>query len=122
MKRLISSDLIEWKNKIQRKPLILKGVRQIGKTYILNKFDADHFDNVHYVNFENNHQAATAFKMDFNPTRILKELSFLLQKPIDKTKDLVIFDEIQACPPALTSKSPRWFRPAISVQGNCSWN
>jgi len=103
MKRLILQNLQEWKKKKNRKPLILKGVRQTGKTYILRKFGASDFSKAHYINFELNGKAATLFNKDFDPKRILNELSFLLDTSIDKNQDLVIFDEIQACPNALTS-------------------
>ena len=103
MKRLILQDLIKWKHKKNRKPLIIKGVRQTGKTYILKQFGENYFPACHYINFENNPEAAKLFVENFNPKRILTDLSFLLKNAIDATNDLVIFDEIQACPAALTS-------------------
>ena len=103
MLRLISQDLKKWKNKKYRKPLIIKGVRQTGKTYTLKKFGESEFPAFHYINFENNSKAANLFKNDFDPKRILNDLSFLLDRTIDVKNDLVIFDEIQACPEALTS-------------------
>ncbi len=103
MKRQIMQDLIKWKIKKNRKPLIIKGVRQTGKTFVLKKFGEKHFPNYHYINFENSRQAEKLFTDDFDPKRILTDLSFLLKTPIDEKKDLLIFDEIQACPSALTS-------------------
>ncbi len=103
MKRLILHNLRAWKNQKNRKPLIIKGVRQTGKTYVLKQFGTSDFSAVHYINFEQNLKAASLFNGDFNSQRILNDISFLLGKPIDKKHDLVIFDEIQACPQALTS-------------------
>ncbi len=103
MERLIVQDLKRWKESSHRKPLILKGVRQTGKTYILKKWGQADFPAVHYINFEHHAKAALLFKDNFDPKRILTDFSFLLDQPIDVKNDLVIFDEIQACPPALTS-------------------
>ncbi len=103
MERYILRDLQEWKQKSGRKPLILKGVRQTGKTTILKQFGANCFQRVHYVNFEQNQKLATLFEGDFEPRRILTDLRFILGTDIDVTQDLLIFDEIQACPVALTS-------------------
>jgi predicted AAA+ superfamily ATPase len=103
MKRLIFQQLKQWKHQKRRKPLILKGVRQTGKTYILKEFGREEFPACHYINFETHPTAANLFKNNFDPKRILTDLSFLVNSAIDPKSDLVIFDEIQACPPALTS-------------------
>src|SRR3990167_1032537 len=103
MKRLILQDLKNWKRQTHRKPLIIKGIRQTGKTYILKRFGESDFSTFHYINFEFNQKAVNLFKDNFNPKRILQELSFLLDTAIDEKNDLLIFDEIQACPNALTS-------------------
>ncbi len=103
MKRLILKDLVEWKEAKKRKPLILTGVRQVGKTYILKEFGAHHFLAHHYVNFEKEPHLFKLFEENLKPERIIEELSFYLDTPIDIQNDLVIFDEIQACPKALTS-------------------
>lgn len=102
MKRQILHKLLEWRTKSDRKPLLLKGVRQCGKTYILKEF-AGHFLQGHYINFEKNSDIHVIFKQNLDPIRIMKELSFYLEKTINIEQDLVIFDEIQACPRALTS-------------------
>src|SRR3990167_4500333 len=101
MKRLILQELKDWKHQKNRKPLILKGVRQTGKTYILKHFGETYFTAFHYINFERNQKAADLFSNDFDPKRILRDLGFLLDIRIDEKKDLLIFDEIQACPQAL---------------------
>jgi predicted AAA+ superfamily ATPase len=103
MKRLILDDLLKWKARPDRKPLIIKGVRQVGKTFILKEFGKTAFPNYHYVNFEQNQKAILLFKENLDPKHLLNELSFLLNTSIDEKNDLLIFDEIQACPRALTS-------------------
>lgn len=103
MQRFIMSDLIAWKNQKNRIPLILKGVRQCGKTYLLKEFGRIHFPRTHYFNFEQNNQLAVIFEGTLDPARILLELNFQIKEAINMETDLIIFDEIQACPRALTS-------------------
>lgn len=103
MERLIINDLIEWKNRKSRKPLILKGVRQCGKTYILKEFGKENYEDVAYFNFEGNPALAERFEQDLDPKRILIELGILAKKPIKPQSTLIIFDEIQFCNKALTS-------------------
>lgn len=95
--------LVTWKGEKERKPLLLLGVRQVGKTYILKEFGSHHFPHYHYINFEKELKAHKIFEADLNPKRILEELSFYFDHSIDISTDLLIFDEIQACPNALTS-------------------
>lgn len=102
MKRLILKELIRWKNRKDRKPLILKGVRQCGKTYILKEFGRENYEDVAYFNFEGNPALAERFEQDLDPQRILVELGILARKPLKPTT-LIIFDEIQFCNKALTS-------------------
>lgn len=104
MQRNITKSLIEWKNKKHRKPLIITGIRQCGKTYSIKEFGSKYFDDVAYFNFEGNNPLKSVFTQDFDTKRILKELSsIILQKPITPKKTLIFFDEIQECPLALTS-------------------
>lgn len=103
MERNVWNKLLEWKNKKDRKPLILKGARQVGKTYILQAFGKECFSKAHYLNFEKNKQLAKIFEGDITPSDILRDLSFHLNVSINKETDLVIFDEIQNVPRALTS-------------------
>lgn len=103
MKRQISAKLEAWKRANLRNPLILKGARQVGKTYSLKEFGKTSFSNFLYVNFEEDEQLEKIFAKDLNPERILDELSFYLDNSFDREKDLLIFDEIQYCPRALTS-------------------
>jgi predicted AAA+ superfamily ATPase len=103
MKRKITSDLMAWKDDRERKPLILRGARQVGKTYILQEFGRTAFPKCHYINFENDERLIGLFEKDFSPTRIVDELQFYLNATIDTSRDLLILDEIQQCPRALTA-------------------
>lgn len=103
MKRLIVNGLLKWKNRKDRKPLILKGVRQCGKTYILNQFGKENYEHVAYFNFEGNPALAQRFEQDLDPKRIIMELGVLCGKKIKPQTTLIIFDEIQFCNMALTS-------------------
>jgi uncharacterized protein len=118
MKRSFKNLLISWKNHRERKPLIIRGARQVGKTYILKEFGKDFFPKSHYFNFEKDGNLAKIFEYDLNPKRILNELNFRLNKSIDVKSDLVIFDEIQACPKALTSL--KYFNEDIPELALCS--
>jgi predicted AAA+ superfamily ATPase len=105
--RLDLANLVSWKNQKDRKPLILKGARQVGKTTLLKQFGVAHFEKCHYFNFEKEEALKTIFNAalgkDLKPLRIVKELELYQNEKIHPTKDLVIFDEIQECPEALTS-------------------
>ncbi len=97
------ANLVLWKSETPRKPLLLRGVRQAGKTYLLKEFGSLHFPHCHYLNFEKDKKLAKIFEPDLVPKRIVEQLNFHLRADINTEKDLVIFDEIQACPNALTS-------------------
>ncbi|MCP4690791.1 MAG: ATP-binding protein [Desulfobacterales bacterium] len=103
MKRTIYSRLVEWKHASRRKPLLLKGARQVGKTYILKQFGEAEFQRRHYINFEEDESLVGIFEGNLDPRRIVQELSFHLNSSINLEQDLLIFDEIQACPRAITS-------------------
>ena len=103
MKRNITESLNNWESSANRKPLILRGARQVGKTYILKEFGSVAFPRCHYVNFEKDERLGRIFEQDLNPDRILDELQFYFDQSIDRGRDLVIFDEIQRYPKALTS-------------------
>ncbi len=96
-------ELENWKVSQVRKPLILKGARQVGKTWLLKEFGRRSFGRVHYCNFEEQSSLKKIFAHDLNPNQILDDLSLILRTGIDEKHDLLIFDEIQACPRALTS-------------------
>jgi predicted AAA+ superfamily ATPase len=103
MRRLIMKDLIEWKNRKNRKPLILKGVRQSGKTFILNQFGRENYVDIAYFNFESEPSLSNIFSEDLDPVRIITELSINIKKPVNPQTTLVFFDEIQFCNKAITS-------------------
>lgn len=103
MKRFIIEKLVEWKNSKYRKPLILKGARQIGKTYILKEFGKEYYEGVAYFNFDHDEDLYNIFENTKEPKRILEQLSFIYGKAILPGKTLIIFDEIQECPNALNS-------------------
>ena len=103
MYRKIITELKEWKDKKDRLPLILKGARQVGKTWILQEFGKECFDDVLYINFENAGNIANLFEGSIEPNRIIEYLSALNHKKIEPEKTLIIFDEIQELPRALTS-------------------
>ena len=103
MKRQIIQQLIHWKNSSQRKPLLLTGVRQCGKTHILKELGNSQFENMCYINFESNSQYASIFEYDFNVERIIQEIEILQQCKITAGKTLLIFDEIQETPKAITA-------------------
>ena len=102
MERKIYQDLLKWKNDSARKPLILQGARQVGKTYIVNYFAGKEYANCVYCNFEKEKGLEDFFK-DLNPTNIIRKLSSYKRKEILPEKTLIIFDEVQACPQAITS-------------------
>lgn len=103
MRRHIIHQLIQWKNSPQRKPLLLTGVRQCGKTHILKELGNAQFDDMCYINFESNQNYAMIFDYDFNVERIIKEIELLQQCKITAGKTLLIFDEIQDAPRAITA-------------------
>lgn len=103
MKRLIHQTLREWQARQNRKPLLLWGARQVGKTYSLREFGQSCFPRHHFINFEEQPSAASIFARDLTPDRIIRDISLFLDSPIDPQNDLLVFDEIQACPQALTS-------------------
>ena len=103
MKRFITEKLIKWKNGKDRKPLILKGARQVGKTYILKEFGENNYDNVAYFKFDHDEGLSELFLNTKDPKRIIEQLSLANGKKINPNSTLIIFDEIQECPNALNS-------------------
>lgn len=103
MYRKIMQYLIEWKNSPYRKPLILQGARQVGKTYTALEFGRTHYENVAYFNFETNPKIKATFDEDISPAYLIPVLSHISGQTIFKEKTLIIFDEVQLCERALTS-------------------
>jgi len=102
MQRQAMQQLINWKNNPNRKPLILQGARQVGKTWLMKEFGKNNFKQVAYFVFEKNEKLQTIFKTDLNVHRILEALEILAGFKISP-ETLIIFDEIQDCPDAITS-------------------
>lgn len=103
MERLLLEDLITWKNRTGRKPLILRGARQVGKTWLLKDFGHKCFKDTCYINFEQKELLEPIFSGDLSPQRIIEQLSVYHGKKILPQETLLIFDEVQELPRALTS-------------------
>ena len=103
MKRKISQFLIEWKNNPYRKPLILQGARQVGKTYSILEFGRNNYENVAYFNFETNPSIGKTFEESLEPGYLIPILSRIVNQTIVREKTLIFFDEVQLCERAITS-------------------
>ena len=103
MYRKITEYLTEWKNSKTRKPLVLQGARQVGKTYSVLEFGRKHYDNVAYFNFETNPKLNETFSENISPEYLVPVLSHIAGQTIVKEKTLIVFDEVQLCERALTS-------------------
>lgn len=103
MRRQLYGKLLEWKNSKSRKPLILNGARQVGKTWLLREFGKNEYDDVAYFSCDTDRNLRTVFSEDFNIPRILRSLSALAQKDIKPGNTLIIIDEVQELPAILTS-------------------
>ena len=103
MKRTQYVQLENWKNSTKRKPLLLQGARQVGKTFLVNEFGKNEYKYFIYLNFEQNPNLSTLFDGDLNPENIINNISLYLGKKINPENTLLFFDEIQESPKALTS-------------------
>lgn len=103
MERKALADLLAWRSDKRRKPLVLNGARQVGKTWLLKEFGKRAYQNVAYINFESNERMATLFSSNVDPERLLMGLRIETGLPIEPEKTLIIFDEVQENPKALTS-------------------
>lgn len=103
MYRKAMEKLVKWKDKKERQPLILMGARQVGKTWLMKEFGKQHFEDVCYINFENPTKVEDIFEGTIVPSRIIELLGAYHQKKIQPEKTLIIFDEIQETPRALTA-------------------
>jgi len=103
MERLIIKELEQWKNSPYRKPLILRGARQVGKTWVMKEFGRQAFKNFAYINFDNNSAMKSVFENDFDVPRIILALSAATGISIKANETLIIFDEVQEVPRALAS-------------------
>lgn len=103
MKRESMQKLCEWKDKPNKKPLIIRGARQVGKTWLMKRFGEQNFKNTVYINFDNNRQLIELFATDLEIARIIQGLEIYSGNKIDSKNTLLIFDEIQEAPKALAS-------------------
>ena len=103
MERLLLEELKRWQNKADRKPLILRGARQVGKTWLLKEFGRLCFKDVCYVNCEQTDSLESVFSGTINPKNIINQLSVYHGKHIQANSTLIILDEVQEIPRALTS-------------------
>lgn len=103
MKRLAYQDLLNWKNNKSRKPLIVQGARQVGKTFLIKEFGKNEYKNLYYLNFEQDKNLTTLFDSSLKPGRIINDISLYIGKKMVTEDSLLFFDEIQFAPRALTS-------------------
>lgn len=103
MYRYAMENLREWKNKKNRKPLIIEGARQVGKTWLMKEFGKQEYTNTVYINFDSNSRMAELFSADLDITRILRGIEIYTGKKINSEDTLIIFDEVQEVPKALSS-------------------
>lgn len=103
MERQILNKLVKWKGSKHRKPLVLKGVRQVGKTWILKEFGKRYYENTAYFNFDENEEYRQFFETTKDVRRILQNLMLAGGQKIEPEKTLIIFDEIQGCPNVINS-------------------
>ena len=103
MKRFFIEKLKDWKSKVNRKPLVLSGARQVGKTWLLKEFGRIAFKNTAYVNFDKNEELKAVFESGFDFKGIISAIQAVCNVDIVPSETLIIFDEIQLCPNALRS-------------------
>ena len=103
MRRNAISELIKWKNSPERKPMVLKGARQVGKTWLMKELGRNYYDSFSYFNFDEEDELKSIFEANKNPQRIIELLSMIGGEKIEPGKSLIIFDEIQECPEALNA-------------------
>ena len=103
MKRNAIQELATWKSSEDRKPMVLKGARQVGKTWLMKEFGQNYYDSYVYFNFDEEDELKSIFEANKNPQRIIELLSLIAGEKILPEKTLIIFDEIQECPEALNT-------------------
>ena len=103
MKRKAIEDLKKWRDDPERKPMVLRGARQVGKTWLMKEFGRVYYENCVYFNFDEEDELKSIFEVNKNPARIVELLSMIAGSKIQPGKTLIIFDEIQECPEALNT-------------------
>ena len=97
MERTLMQDLIKWKDNPVKKPLVIQGVRQCGKTFLIEEFAGRYYNDVAYYRFDKDAKIKAFFEQDLDPKRIIKDLGLARSKSIKPYETLIIFDEIQEC-------------------------
>ena len=103
MRRKLYQELLKWKEERERKPLLLQGARQVGKTYLVNQFAKNEYKDYVYLNFEEDLGLQTLFDESLQPEKLIENISFYFNRRIVPQETLLFFDEIQIAPRALTS-------------------
>ena len=103
MRRNAINELIKWKNDEERKPMVLRGARQVGKTWLMKEFGRTNYDSYVYFNFDEEDELKSIFEANKNPKRIIELLSMIAGEKILPGETLIIFDEVQECPSALNA-------------------
>ena len=103
MERFLMNELVAWKDRPRRKPLVLNGARQVGKTWLLREFGRTQFENVAYVNLDDNPRMREQFELGYDIPRIISAIQFETGEAVSEGATLIVLDEVQACPKVLTS-------------------
>lgn len=103
MQRFVMEKLLEWKNSSERKPLVLRGARQVGKTWLMKEFAKENYKNYVYINFDEEDEIKSIFEKNKNPHRLIELLEMIEGVKIKPGSTLIIFDEVQECVEALNS-------------------
>ncbi len=103
MQRYALKHLIDWKNKKNHKPLVIQGARQVGKTWLMQEFGKKYYEQVAYINFDVDLKSREIFDVDYDTERLIMDIGLATKTKINVENTLIIFDEIQECPRALTS-------------------
>ena len=103
MQRYALKHLIDWKNKKNHKPLVIQGARQVGKTWLIQEFGKKYYEQVAYINFDVDVKSREIFDIDYDTERLIMDIGLATKTKINAENTLIIFDEIQECPRALTS-------------------
>ena len=112
MQRYALKHLIDWKNKKNHKPLVIQGARQVGKTWLMQEFGKKYYEQVAYINFDVDVKSREIFDVDYDTERLIMDIGLATKTKINAENTLIIFDEIQECPRALTSL--KYFRENAS--------
>lgn len=103
MERYAIQQLIDWKNKKNHKPLIIQGARQVGKTWLMQEFGKKYYEQVAYINFDIDEKSREIFDTDYDANRMIMDIGLATKIKVNPENTLIILDEIQECPRALTS-------------------